>query len=302
MQREAAEVLADLGPPARGMRSVMARRFDRAHTQAADEGCWVVEEQALRIEVRGVGDYTLMCTPTGSREAAGYDAADGVLGDASEPGALALAAGFLLTEGLIGGIGDVASIAVCPDSASRVEVRLVDPARVRSARRSGVVTSSCSVCANVDGVVEPGDGQTRVDSTLRVSADALQQRMRAMRGRQTIFGRTGGTHAAALFGADGALLALAEDLGRHNALDKVIGHGLLHALPVRGGCAMLSGRVSLEMITKAARAGIELVAAVSAPSSMAIDAARRAGITLCGFVRGDRLTAFSHAQRLRGGG
>lgn len=298
MQREAIDALADLVPPERGMRSVMAQRFDAGGVGPLHEGCWVVEEQALRVEVHGVGDYTLMCTPTGSKEAAGYLAHDGPLGDAGEPGALALAAGFLLTEGLIDAIGDVESMAVCPDSASRVQVRLADPTRVRSARRSGLVTSSCGVCANVDGVAELGDGTPRVDRTLALAADALQQRMRAMRARQAIFGRTGGTHAAALFAAAGTLLAQAEDLGRHNALDKVIGHCLLHALPTRGGCVTLSGRVSLEMITKAARAGIELVAAVSAPSSMAIDAARRVGITLCGFVRGDRLTAFSHPQRL----
>jgi FdhD protein len=122
--------------------------------------------------------------------------------------------------------------------------------------------------------------------------------MLTMRGRQAIFARTGGTHAAALFNAKGTLLALAEDLGRHNALDKVIGHCLLHNLPSAGCCVLLSGRVSLEMVTKSARAGIELVAAVSAPSSMAINAARLVGITLCGFVRGDRLTAFSHPGRL----
>lgn len=298
MQREAIEALADLVPPVHGMRSVMAQRFDGARVGPSHEGCWVVEEQALRIEVRDVGDYTLMCTPTGSSGTAGYLANEGLLGDAAEPGALALAAGFLLTEGLIDAIGDVDSMAVCPDSASRVKVGLADPARVRTTRRSGLVTSSCGVCANVDGLVELGDGTPRVGRTLVLAADPLQQRMLTMRARQAIFGRTGGTHAAALFAADGTLLAMAEDLGRHNALDKVIGHCLLHALPTRGSCVTLSGRVSLEMITKAARAGIELVAAVSAPSSMAIDAAHRVGITLCGFVRGDRLTAFSHPQRL----
>lgn len=298
MQREAISALADLVAPARGMRSVIAQRFEAAGTAASDEGCWVVEEMALRIEVQDVGDYTLMCTPTGSGQAAGYLAADGPLGDVQEPGALALAAGFLLTEGLIDGLGDVTAMAVCPESESRVQVRLADPGRVRSVRRSGLVTSSCGVCANVDGLVELGDGATPVEHRLAISADALQQHMLTMRSRQAIFGRTGGTHAAALFAADGRLLALAEDLGRHNALDKVIGHCLLHGLPARGGCVTLSGRISLEMITKAVRAGIELVAAVSAPSSMAIEAAQRVGITLCGFVRGDRLTTFSHPQRL----
>jgi FdhD protein len=259
----------------------------------------VVEEQALRVEVQDVGHYTLMCTPTGSPHAAGYLPQDGLLGEGGEPGALALAAGFLLTEGLIDAIGDIASLAVCPDSASVVQVRLVDPARARSTRRSGVVASSCGMCANVEDLVELDGGGLRVANTLVLGAAQVHRHMQTMRARQAIFARTGGTHAAALFDAEGTLLALAEDLGRHNALDKVIGHCLLHGVPSAGGCVLLSGRVSLEMVTKAARAGIELVAAVSAPSSMAIDAARRVGITLCGFVRGDRLTAFTHPERLR---
>lgn len=299
MKREPGELLADWLPPERGMRSVMAHRLDASSIAPAQEGCWVVEEQALRVEVRDVGHYTLMCTPTGSAQAAGYLPQDGLLGEGGEPGALALTAGFLLTEGLIDAIGDVASMAVCPDSANVVKVRLVDPARSHSSRRSGVVTSSCGMCANVDGLVELSGAGSRVADTLRLHAAQVHQHMLTMRARQAIFARTGGTHAASLFDADGALLALAEDLGRHNALDKVIGHCLLAGVTSAGGCVLLSGRVSLEMVTKAARAGIELVAAVSAPSSMAIDAARRVGITLCGFVRGDRLTAFCHPERLR---
>lgn len=301
MQREPIQALADLVPPALGMRSVVAHRLDAASIVLSQEACWVVQEQALRIDVQDVGHYILMCTPTGTPGAAGYLPQEGLLGDEGASDALALAAGFLLTEGLIDGIADVLSMAVCPDASSLVRVRLVDPARVRSARRSGLVTSSCGVCANVDGLLDLGVGGPRVGHTLQLAADQLQRHMVAMRKRQTIFGRTGGTHAAALFAGDGTLLALAEDLGRHNALDKVIGHCLLHALPTAGGCVALSGRVSLEMITKAARAGLELVAAVSAPSSMAIDAAQQVGMTLCGFVRGDRLTAFSHPGRLLGG-
>jgi FdhD protein len=298
MKREPEERLADLVPPERGMRSVMAHRLDAARMGAAQEGCWVVEEQALRIEVQDVGHYTLMCTPTGSADAAGYLAEEGLLGEGGEPGALALAAGFLLTEGLIDTMTDVALLAVCPDADNVVKVRLTDPARSHSMRRSGVVASSCGMCANVDGLVEMGDSGLRVANTLVLAAAQVHQHMLTMRGRQAIFARTGGTHAAALFNAKGTLLALAEDLGRHNALDKVIGHCLLHNLPSAGCCVLLSGRVSLEMVTKSARAGIELVAAVSAPSSMAINAARLVGITLCGFVRGDRLTAFSHPERL----
>jgi FdhD protein len=298
MKREPNELLAHWVPPERGMRSVLAHRLDPTAIGPSEEGCWVVQEQALRIAVEDVGDYTLMCTPTGSDDAAGYLAQDGLLGQSAEPGALALAAGFMLTEGLIADMGDVASMALCPDSAHVVRVRLFEPERVRTTRRSGVVASSCGMCANVDGMVDLDGAHLRVGCTLTLSAAQIHLHMQSMRARQAIFARTGGTHAAALFDADGTLLALAEDLGRHNALDKVIGQCLLHGLSSAGCCVLLSGRVSLEMVTKAARAGIELVAAVSAPSSMAIDAAQQVGITLCGFVRGQRLTAFSHPGRL----
>lgn len=296
MKPEPGVVLADWLPPERGMRSLMVHRLDDTSQGPAQEGCWVVEEQALRIDVQDVGHYTLMCTPTGSSQADGFLAQEGLLGEPADPGALALAAGFLLTEGLIDRLDQLASLAICPDAAHVVKVRLVDPANAHTTRRSGLVASSCGMCGNVDEVIA-ADG-LGVGNTLAVDAQRLHQCMQAMRAQQAIFSRTGGTHAAALFGADARLLALAEDLGRHNALDKVIGHCLLSGLPLAGSFVMLSGRVSLEMVTKAARAGIELIAAVSAPSSLAVDVAQRVGITLCGFVRGQRLTAFSHPHRL----
>lgn len=274
----------------------MVHRLDETSQGPAQEGCWVVEELPLRIDVQDVGQYTLMCTPTGSPGATGYLVQDGLLGEPGDPGALALAAGFLLTEGLIDGLEQLESMAICPDAAHVVQVRLVDPHRVHTTRRSGLVASSCGLCGAIDDVIA-ADG-LGVGSTLVLGTQQLHHCMQAMHAQQAIFSRTGGTHAAALFAADGSLLALAEDLGRHNALDKVIGHCLLTGVPLAGTFVMLSGRVSLEMITKAARAGIELVAAVSAPSSLAVDVAQRVGITLCGFVRGNRLTAFSHPHRL----
>jgi FdhD protein len=298
MKRESSEHLADWQPPKRGMRSVMAHRIEETRIRPMEAGCWVVEEQALRVEVQDVGHYTLMCTPTGSADAVGYLAQDGLLGGGGEPGALALAAGFLLTEGLVNSLRDVASMAICPDNAEVVTVRLFEPGRAHSTRRSGLITSSCGMCANVDGMVDLAASGLCVGNRLALAAAQVHLHMQAMRTRQAIFSHTGGTHAAALFDAHGTLLALAEDLGRHNALDKVIGQCLLHGLPTVGCCVLLSGRESLEMITKAARAGIEMVAAVSAPSSMAIDAAHQVGMTLCGFVRDQRLTAFSHPQRL----
>ncbi len=275
----------------------MAQRIDEANAPA-QEGCWVVEEQALRIEVAEVGNYILMSTPTGPIQAMGYCVPEGLLGECGEPGELALAAGFLFTEGIIHAMSDVASMALCPDAPGVVKVHLLEPAGVHSARRSGLVSSSCGLCGNVDSLETVFPAALRVGRTRVVSGTQVHQYMQAMQGQQFIFGSTGGTHAAAMFDEHDGLLAAAEDLGRHNALDKVIGHCLLQDIPSAGCCVVLSGRVSLEMIVKAARAGIELVAAVSAPSSMAIDAAQRAGITLCGFVRGTRLTAYTHPQRL----
>lgn len=298
MKRESPVVLADLLAPRRGMRSVMARRIEGPERAAAQECCWVVVEQALRVEVAGVGSYTLMSTPTGSAGAAAYLAQDGVLGVSGEPGDLALAAGFLFTEGIVKAIGEVESMAVCPDDPAVVKVKLFQSQGVQSARRSGLVTSSCGMCGNVDSLEAAFPDSLRVARTRRVSAAQVHRHLLAMQQRQFIFAATGGTHAAALFDAQDRLLAVAEDLGRHNALDKVIGHCLLHAQASAAGCVVLSGRVSLEMIVKAARAGIELVAAVSAPSSLAIAAAQRVGITLCGFVRGQRLTVYTHPDRL----
>ena len=119
-----------------------------------------------------------------------------------------------------------------------------------------------------------------------------------MRRHQQLFASSGGTHAAAIFTRDGDIFSVAEDIGRHNALDKCIGQCLLMERPTVGCGVALSGRVSLEMVVKAARAGIEIISAVSAPSSMAIDEALRSQITLCGFVREFRLTEFSHPFRI----
>lgn len=283
---------------AHGMRKVAARSIPALHAAPVAAHCWVIEEEALFLDVEGVGTYTLMWSRTDAPAAAGFLPGDGLLADGGQSDALALAAGFLLTEGLIERLADVAQIAACPDTPSVVRIRLVDPSRVRTHRRGGLIASACGLCGGVDGVTALGAGIAPVADRLRIAPPGVQQLMALMERRQVVFSATGGAHAAALFDAEGRVLATAEDLGRHNALDKVIGRRLLSGLPTAGCGAVLSGRVSLEMIAKSARAGIELVAAVSAPSSLAIDAAERFGITLCGFVRNGRLTAFSHPHRL----
>ncbi|NMM25830.1 MAG: formate dehydrogenase accessory sulfurtransferase FdhD [Glaciimonas sp.] len=281
-----------------GMRRVSSYRRAAAARVAVEEDCWVVEEQALFMDVAEVGLYTLMWTRTDIAAAAAFLPADGVLGDAAAPEALALCAGFLFTESIIETMADIAEMAFCPDASNLVRVRLVQPSKASSQRHGGFIASSCGVCGGVDHAGDIRAGLPSVLDTLRIAPASFEPLMAALQSRQAVFNRTGGSHAAALFSGAGALLASAEDLGRHNAMDKVIGQRLLRGLPTAGCGVLLSGRVSLELIVKAARAGIELVAAVSAPTSLAIEAADQLGITLCGFVRQGRLTAFSHPQRL----
>ncbi|OIQ94642.1 protein FdhD [mine drainage metagenome] len=281
-----------------GMRQVGAMRVPAAGQPAVEDRCWLLEEQALFIEVAEVGLYTLMWTRTDIAAAAGFLPDIGVLGDVPEPDALALSIGFLLTEGMIACLDDIAELAVCPEAHEVVRVRLVRPAQVRTNRQGGFVASSCGACGPVGGVADLRAGLIPVGDALRIEPRQLQQLMTAMEARQRLFNRTGGAHAAAVFSPGAEILATAEDLGRHNALDKAIGQCLLRGRATAGCGVLMSGRVSLEMIVKAARAGIELVAAVSAPSSLAVEAAAALDITLCGFVRDGRSTAFSQPRRL----
>lgn len=290
--------LINLLPQSGGMRRVASHRFPVIGQPALAENCWVVEEQALFVDVADVGLYTMMWTRTDAVGAAGFLPKDGLLGEGPVPDALALCAGFLFTEGMIDTIADIDSLAVCPNAPDVVKVRLVDPSRVRSNRRSGLIASSCGICGGIQQAGDMYAGLPLVPDTLRIEPARFAPLMEAMQSCQTVFKTTGGTHAAALFSCDAALLASAEDLGRHNALDKVIGQRLLRRQSAVGCGVTLSGRVSLELIIKAARAGIEIVGAVSAPSSLAIEAADQLGITLCGFVRNGRLTAFTQPHRL----
>jgi len=139
---------------------------------------------------------------------------------------------------------------------------------------------------------------SRLPDTLRLSPQTLYQSMDSMTALQDLKRRTRGTHAMALVDAEGRVVAFAEDVGRHNALDKVIGHCMLEGRPTQGLTAIMSSRVSHEMAMKAIRAGIEICAAISAPTTLAIDAAERYGLTVACFVRGRSLTVFTHPQRI----
>jgi FdhD protein len=215
-----------------------------------------------------------------------------------------LAVGFLRTEGLVDGLADIAGIDVAdpathaqPDDEVIVRLaRRLDPAAISS--RNFVATASCGICgkASLDQVqvrcAPIPDGPVVTPDTLL----ALPGRLRE---GQAVFGATGGLHAAGLFDAAGSLIALREDVGRHNALDKLVGSRLLaDELPLHDRILLVSGRASFELIQKAAVAGIPVLAAVSAPSDLAVQAAERLGVTLIGFLRGDGFNVYARPDRV----
>ncbi len=214
-----------------------------------------------------------------------------------------LAAGVLRTEGLIVGpevVGvEVASPADVAQPDDSVLVRLSRPFDASTvAERHFVATSSCGICgkASIDEVAVRCDPIPPGPIVTPAVLLSLPDRLRA---GQSAFERTGGLHAAALFTAAGELLALREDVGRHNALDKLVGSQLLAGrLPLHERLVMVSGRVSFEIVQKAAVAGAPVVAAVSAPSDLAVEAADRLGVTVVGFLRGQGFNVYSHPERV----
>lgn len=258
------------------VREVAAWRFVTGQGTCVAETCRVAVEAAVTIEVVGVGTYTLMATPGQAR---------------------ALAVGFAFTEGLVSNLRDIAALNQCEDDPNHVRICLARPP-AQTRERTLPVVSSCGWCGVRGGVAELLTALPPVGDSLRLSFGQLLAAAEAMQARQRLFAATGGTHAAGVLDPQGELLALAEDLGRHNALDKALGHCLLAGQTLRGNWAILSGRLSLELVSKAARAGLELLAAVSAPSSLALEAAEACNITVCAFVRADRATVYTHPRRL----
>lgn len=222
-----------------------------------------------------------------------------------------LAAGFLFTEGLIVHRREVARITYCsgdePQEYNLVEVRLragasFDPDKLN---RNFYMTSSCGICgkASLDAVetlgCEPFPALPEGEE-LRVDPELVGRLPDLLREAQPVFGRTGGLHAAGLFNAEGKLLGTREDVGRHNAVDKLIGHAFLEGrTPLAGRILVVSGRASFEILQKAVMGGIPFVVAVGAPSSLAVDFARRFRMTLAGFARGRGFNVYSGKERLR---
>jgi FdhD protein len=218
-----------------------------------------------------------------------------------------LAMGFLLTEGVIRDSADVVTAQLCagtdtPNTYNVVDVTLGPdvPPPATDPTRNFYTTSACGVCgkASIDAVRTRSRHDVASDP-MTVAAQTLAELPDRLRAAQRTFDRTGGLHAAGLFAADGELLVLREDVGRHNAVDKVIGWALREGrLPLVGHVLLVSGRASFELTQKAWMAGVPLLAAVSAPSTLAADLADEAGMTLVGFLRGRTMNVYTSAQRV----
>ncbi|HUE96818.1 MAG TPA: formate dehydrogenase accessory sulfurtransferase FdhD [Longimicrobiaceae bacterium] len=226
------------------------------------------------------------------------------------PGAdFELAAGFLFGEGIIAARGEVQRISYCTDrdvdpiqlyNIVNVELTASTLPDLRRLERHFYTTSACGVCGKASleslelrGCVAPPAGPC-------IEAELVHRLPRQLREAQGLFDSTGGLHAAGLFTASGELLCLREDVGRHNAVDKLVGWSLLEGrLPLADSIVMVSGRSSFEIMQKALAAGVPIVCAVSAPSSLAVALARRFGITLIGFLRAERFNVYSGEDRIR---
>jgi FdhD protein len=220
-----------------------------------------------------------------------------------------LAHGFLLSEGVIGGLSDIAVARFCegagPDGVNTynvLDITLADGVAPPDAgvERNFYTTSSCGVCgkAALDAVKLKTRFSPAAD-TSTVDVDVLAALPDALRERQKVFAATGGLHAAGLFTTSGEALVVREDVGRHNAVDKVLGRAVLDdRVPLAGTVLMVSGRASFELVQKAAMAGVPVLAAVSAPSSLAADLAEEQGVTLVGFLRGDSMNVYTGAERV----
>ncbi len=252
-------------------------RFERGAAKERAEDALAVEAP-LELRIGGISAAVLMRTPGHDRE---------------------LVLGLLFAEGLI----TAATQAQLELQPSRAEVRLAANAQrlPASARRRFVTTSACGVCSQTElvSVLERFGRAPAGEAACRLERHVLMALPERLRRAQRAFHHTGGLHAAALCSAQGELRVCREDVGRHNAADKVLGHALTRGwLPARGHLLLLSGRASYELVAKAAALGVECVAAISAPSTLAVDLAERLGITLIGFLRPSHMNVYTHPERI----
>jgi FdhD protein len=269
------------------LRSVGVVRV-RGAARAAESDCAATEEP-LEVRLHDQPFAVIMRTPGADRE---------------------LAAGFLLAERVISGADELGTIAHCTDAAADhpenvVNVTLAGGSiaaveRLLAGRRHVTTNSSCGMCGRRT-IESLATEVAPIAAAWRVTAALIASLPDQLRARQAVFEETGGLHAAGLFARDGRLVDVAEDVGRHNAVDKIVGRMLMReALPLSDHLLCVSGRTSFEIVQKAVIAGIPIVAAVSAPSTLAVDLAQAYGVTLVGFIRGDSFNIYTHPQRVNG--
>jgi len=272
-------------PPRAGVPGIREVIVSRVGT--ADRRDLVAVEEPMEVRVNSSSFAVIMRTPGADRDlAAGFLLAEDVVRTADEIGAIEYC-----QEVTDEGRDNTINVTVTGDALTRLSERLAE-------RRQVMMTSSCGLCGR--RTIESLQARVAsVDGAWTVSADVIASLPNRLRESQAVFESTGGLHAAGLFDRAGVLQLSAEDVGRHNAVDKIVGRTLLAGRhPLSQSLLLVSGRTSFELIQKALLAGIPLIAAVSAPSSLAIELAQQAGITLCGFVRGRQFNIYSHRSRI----
>jgi FdhD protein len=277
--------VATVDPSASGdaVRRVALTRYGGEPSGAAEDE--VACEEPLEIQVRGVSLAVVMRTP-------GHDGE--------------LVRGFLLTERVVSDPAAITAVRHCrvvsdpaaEDNVIGATLRDDVALDLEALRRNLFANASCGVCGKATIEQALAVAPPLADA-VRLRPEFLQALAARLAGAQPVFARTGGLHAAALFAADGALQVTREDVGRHNAVDKVVGWALERGRwPLAGHILMVSGRISFEIAQKALAARIPVVAAVSAPSSLAVDLAEHAGLTLVGFLRGQRFNVYGRRERI----
>jgi len=272
-------------PPRAGVPGIREVIVSRVGT--ADRRDLVAVEEPMEVRVNSSSFAVIMRTPGADRDlAAGFLLAEDVVRTADEIGAIEYC-----QEVTDEGRDNTINVTVTGDALTRLSERLAE-------RRQVMMTSSCGLCGR--RTIESLQARVAsVDGAWTVSADVIASLPNRLRESQAVFESTGGLHAAGLFDRAGVLQLSAEDVGRHNAVDKIVGRTLLAGRhPLSQSLLLVSGRTSFELVQKALLAGIPLIAAVSAPSSLAIELAQQAGITLCGFVRGRQFNIYSHRSRI----
>jgi FdhD protein len=274
--------VSDAARSAPGIREVVVSR-----TGESDRRDLVAVEEPMEVRVNGASFAVIMRTPGADRDlAAGFLLAEDVIRSADEIGTIEYC------QDVTGeGRDNTINVAVTGDAIARLGARL-------SERRQVMMTASCGLCGR--RTIESLQARvSAVRGDWTIAAGVIASLPARLRAAQAVFESTGGLHAAGLFDRSGVLQLSAEDVGRHNAVDKIAGRTLLAGRhPLDDSILLVSGRTSFELVQKALLAGIPMIAAVSAPSSLAIDLADESGITLCGFVRGPHFNIYTHRHRI----